>query len=267
MELYLLIAFFILGAVIGSFLNVCALRYNTGMTFGGRSFCFSCGKKLHWHELVPIFSYLFLRGKCSQCKSHISFQYPLVELITGIIFASLFITMQSLSLTDPALFAIDFIYEAVIFSILIVISIYDLRHKIIPDGLVYAFALISLFYTLIFAFSPWNLVAGGILFLPFYLIWLISKGTWIGLGDAKLALGMGWFLGLIDGLGALFVGVWVGAIICIALFALKPILHSKFRLTMSSEIPFAPFLIIGTVLIFFFRWDVTGLHAFLSVLY
>ena len=79
-SLPMILAFtFIFGTILGSFLNVVILRHNSGMTTGGRSMCFSCGKTLHWHELLPVVSYVMLRGKCSQCKSGISLQYPVVE--------------------------------------------------------------------------------------------------------------------------------------------------------------------------------------------
>ena len=76
---FIIVCAFILGTIIGSFLNVVILRHNSGRTVGGRSMCFSCGKTLHWHELVPVFSYLLQRGKCTKCKSKISPQYPVVE--------------------------------------------------------------------------------------------------------------------------------------------------------------------------------------------
>src|SRR3989344_1792899 len=82
---------FILGTIIGSFLNVVILRYNTGSSIQGRSGCMSCGKPLVWYELFPVLSFLFLLGRCGGCKSRISAQYPLVELLTGIIFLLTFL--------------------------------------------------------------------------------------------------------------------------------------------------------------------------------
>jgi prepilin signal peptidase PulO-like enzyme (type II secretory pathway) len=90
MEFLVAAAFFVFGSIIGSFLNVLILRFNTGATFGGRSKCFSCGRELRWYDLVPILSFLFLRGRCRFCKSKISLQYPTVELITGLIFTGVF---------------------------------------------------------------------------------------------------------------------------------------------------------------------------------
>ncbi|MBX4210739.1 prepilin peptidase, partial [Candidatus Parcubacteria bacterium] len=213
--------FFILGAIVGSFLNVVILRYNTGRTVGGRSFCFSCGKKLNWYELVPIVSFVTLRGRCSQCKSRISIQYPLVEFFTGLLFLSLYLKFLP---TTIATFLPVFFY-CIIFSILTVIFVYDIRHKIIPDGLVYTFIILSFVGLIIkmtvishlplstIATPPYlyDLLAGILLFLPFFLLWLVSGGRWIGFGDAKLAAGIGWLLGLAYGLSALFLAFWIGA--------------------------------------------------------
>ena len=92
LNLYFAILFFIFGTIVGSFLNVLILRYNTGISAArGRSFCFSCGKNLNWLELVPVLSFLFQKGKCRGCKSKISWQYPLVECLTGLLFVGVFL--------------------------------------------------------------------------------------------------------------------------------------------------------------------------------
>src|SRR5690606_24099342 len=81
--------FFLLGLIIGSFLNVVIYRYNTGSAIKGRSYCFTCRSQLRWYELVPLFSFLIQRGKCRSCRSLISIQYPLVELTVGVVFVFL----------------------------------------------------------------------------------------------------------------------------------------------------------------------------------
>jgi prepilin signal peptidase PulO-like enzyme (type II secretory pathway) len=241
---------FIFGTIIGSFLNVVALRYNTGRSINGRSACFSCGHKLSWYELVPLFSFIASLGKCRSCKSKISWQYPLVEALTGILFVLLF---NYFGLTLHLLFWV------ILVSLLIVIGVYDLRHKIIPDGLVYAFSIIALLgHVLLGEFNFWFVAAGIILFIPFFFLWFISKGKWIGLGDGKLALGFGFALGLVDGISAIVLAFWIGAVVSVLLLAFK----GK-QLTIKSEIPFGPFLILGFLLILFFGWDVVGLRQLL----
>ncbi len=271
----LTIFFFLFGLAIGSFLNVVILRYNTGMGLDGRSQCFSCGKQLHWYELIPLFSYLGLRGKCSECKSTISWQYPAVELATGIIFAVIFQHVQSLVFLSFTSFILSYVFSLVIFCVLIVIFVYDLRHKIIPDGLSYSLSVLGLIGQFIRFFpigfhapSLIGLLAGPILFAPFALLWLISRGQWMGFGDAKLALAFGWILGLVGGLSAIVFAFWVGAVVSILILVIQKMQLSfkGNRLTMKSEIPFAPFLIIGFSLVYFFHIALPGI-ASLSYLY
>lgn len=254
MSVLFLFIFFIFGTIIGSFLNVFVLRYNTGLSFlKGRSKCFSCGKELSWYELVPILSFLILHGKCSACKSKISLQYPLVELITGALFSLVFWK-----------FGFSFILPLylLIVSILVAISIYDFLHKIIPDGMVFTFASI----TLIFLFARFGLansfnvtffldiLAGPILFSFFAFLWLISSGKWMGFGDAKLALGVGWFLGLYGGVFSIMLAFWIGAAFSLFIIALERLNLLHKNLTIKSEIPFAPFIILALFIELFFGW-------------
>lgn len=254
--MFFLIPFFVfvLGTIVGSFLNVVALRYNTGMPVArGRSQCFSCGKTLHWYELIPVLSFVMLGGKCSACKSKISFQYPVVELVTGLLFLFTFLKIG---------FSLSLFYYFFVISVLIVIGIYDLKHKIIPDSLSFIFGAVTLVFSLISFFYLHNnalldVLAGPILALPFALLWLVSGGRWIGLGDAKLTLGIGFMLGFIKGISALVFAVWVGAAVGVTIIVLQRVLSlSSKNLTMKSEIPFGPFLIIGTLLVFFLGWNV-----------
>src|SRR5688572_15032179 len=135
----LIVVFFILGLIIGSFLNVVILRTHTNKSFGGRSACMSCRSTLAWYELIPVISYLGLGGKCRSCKTNISIQYPLVELLSGIIFALIFYKFYELFFADPFSFAISYGFYATFFALLLVVSVYDFKHKIIPD----AFSLIA----------------------------------------------------------------------------------------------------------------------------
>jgi len=282
MDLLIWFTIFVFGTIIGSFLNVVILRYNTGESVvGGKSACFSCAKSLSWYEMFPILSFIALRAKCGNCKSKISWQYPLVEFFTGILFLATYLKLngfyhqiyQGLPLVMFYYISlISFFYYFAVFSILIVITVYDLRHKIIPDLLVFSFAFISLIWLVanigfadLFQ-SPHflDLFAGPILALPFFLMWLLSKGRWIGLGDAKLALGMGWFLGLIPGVSAVILGFWIGAVISLSLLFVQRLNLIGKNLTIKSEIPFAPFLILGLLAVFFFGFDVMNLGVLFS---
>jgi prepilin signal peptidase PulO-like enzyme (type II secretory pathway) len=256
--------FFIFGLIIGSFLNVVIIRLNTERSFGGRSACMSCQNKLTWYELMPVLSFLGLRGRCRNCKTKISIQYPLVELATGLIFAALFLKLQNIFFISTFLFTIAYVYYTIVFSLLIVIATYDLKHKIIPDILSFVlgvFAFIGLFFfsgnssPIFYWHIPLVLefLSGPLIALPFALFWFLSSGKWMGLGDAKLALGVGWLLGIGSALSGLVIAFWSGAVIGILL-----IIFSK-KYGMKSEIPFAPYLVLGTFLAFIFGLNLFGI--------
>jgi leader peptidase (prepilin peptidase)/N-methyltransferase len=267
----LLVIAFIFGLTFGSFLNVVIYRYNTGRSIAiDRSACNTCGISLRWYELVPLVSFAIQGGKCRVCKSKISWQYPIIEFITGLTVAGLvwfFYPIQSQYQAG------EFLYYLVIFCILIVILVYDFRHQIIPDGLVYTFIALTFAHYLIThtTAASWSypyfldFLAGPILFVFFFLMWALSKGRWMGFGDAKLVLGIGLMLGFVSGLNAVVLGFWIGAVVSVALLLVKRLVDRRqlFKgirnLSIKSEIPFAPFLIIGLVIEFFFYFDVIGL--------
>ncbi len=256
MEIVFAALYFVFGTIVGSYLNVVVLRYYLRSSLKGRSFCFSCGKVLKWYELIPIFSYILLRGHCSACKSRISPQYVLVELLTGLLFAGLVL---------KGYVGVSLIIPTVVVSLLVAILVYDIRHKIVPDGFVYTFITVSfgaLFFsleTLSFSLPTLSLFfAGPVLFVPFFAIWFFSKGQWMGLGDGKLVLGMGWSLGLAKGLSAMALAFWIALIVVTILFLIQKIMNGKLfrrKLTRKTEIPFTPFLILGYLIVFYFEFN------------
>lgn len=271
METLIFISFFIFGAIVGSFLNVVAYRFKTGKKFiYGRSFCMSCGKSLRWYELIPIFSFLFLRGRCSRCKSRISPQYLFVEIATGLLFVMVLYKFLPFFVFSPWVTSLLIILNLVVFCLLLLILIYDIRHKIIPNNFVYPFIVISFLLLFInpfpggpvFILPSWqSLIAGPVLALPFVLLWLFSKGRLMGLGDGKLILGIGWCLGLSAGLFSLIVGFWVGALTSLLLivFPKKLFGFKKRNFNLKSEIPMAPFLIVSMVITYLFSLDMSCL--------
>ena len=239
---------FIFGAIVGSFLNVVGLRFNSGVSLGGRSHCAHCGETLRWWELIPIISFIILRGRCARCGSHLSIQYPLVELFTGLIF-----------ITVPYVFL-------PVFCLYVVILIYDARHKIIPDLLVYLSILLSAAVRLwIPSGGALDWLAGPILFFLFFLVWWISGGRAMGFADGKLALSIGLLLGAAEGFSAIIVSFWIGAVfglVYIAFTRLHPLLRDGKQITMKSEIPFAPFLILGAWVAVIFQLDLLHVSLF-----
>lgn len=222
----------------------------------------SCDTTLRWYDMIPVLSWLALRGRCRNCGSAISLQYPIVEALTGLLFA--FVGASSIALdTVPALLAL------LITSVLIAIAVYDIRHTIIPDAWAYTFAIAALVFTLV-AGIPQDasyvvyLLSGPLAALPIATLWFVSRGQWIGLGDAKLSLGIGWLLGPVYGIASVFFAFVIGAVISVCILmplpALMRRLHktgiARFRsrgaqLTMKSEVPFGPFLIASCFIVWF----------------
>ena len=277
----LTVFFFLLGLSVGSFLNVLTLRYGTESSVGGRSRCRSCGTTLRWFELVPLVSFLALRGRCRSCGTRLSLQYPIVELGTALLFVLVLRTVAGAPLLLDAGSLLELALYLSVVSVLVAITVYDYHHKIIPDPFVYTLALLSVL-KLFVAFSPLSfvlppmleLLAGPILFVPFSLLWFISRGAWIGFGDAKLALAIGWLLGLRAGTSAIIFAFWIGALYFLLVLAAQNLLRRSTRLserlalggrpyTMKSEVPFGPFLVLGTLLVLLTGADVLSFVTFL----
>lgn len=280
MEYIALALFFIFGCIIGSFLNVVIFRYNTGRNLGGRSKCFSCRRSLSAVDLIPVLSFFIFKGRCRTCKSKISWQYPAVEILTGILFAAAaFVSLPFVEVSFSQ-FAIRTAFLLIILSVLVIITVYDMRHKIIPDTFVFMFSGLA-FVNIFLAFDahgvlhlvwpPVLLIASGlVLAFPFYLLWLASAGRWMGLGDAKLALGIGWLLGLGAGATAIIYSFWIGAAASLGVMFLRfmskdingtagekssGLLSFLPHLSMKTEIPFAPFMVLGLLIVLFFGYN------------
>ena len=244
------------GAIIGSFINALSFRFNTGRgvlrAMSGRSRCMHCGHTLTALDLVPVFSFVFLRARCRHCGSRISWQYPLVELAAALLSALVY-----LATPEPLAYAFWFL----VWMVLLFIVVYDVRHTIIPwscSGALAALALLSMVVSFdggIHAAPPslWMFLAGPVLAAPLFLISLISRGRWMGWGDSALELSLGWLLGLSTGLTAFMMAFWTGAAVGIALLAASRL--GFFGYTIKSEVPFAPFLVLGAALAYFFHVD------------
>jgi leader peptidase (prepilin peptidase)/N-methyltransferase len=234
--------------IIGSFLNVVILRLDTGLGFGGRSQCFSCSKTLNWYELIPLFSFLFQKGKCRGCMKKISLQYPIVELITGVLFL---LTYLKVGLT-PTLLPV-----LVIIATLIVISVFDTYHKQIPTIPLLVFYL-AVVVTLVLVKASFTgaVISGSLAALPFLAIWVVSKGRWLGFGDVLLMIGFGAWLGISSGLTVIILAAWIGA-----LFGIVGMVFGVAK--MKTAIPFGPFLVLGALLSFLYTINIESIaHLF-----
>ncbi len=246
-----LIYIFILGLLIGSFLNVLIVRIpkDEGVVFGG-SHCVSCNTVLKpWHN-IPLFSWLFLRGKCSFCKAKISPQYPIVEFLNGIIFLAIF---MKFGISAPTLGI------ALVFSLLLALSVIDFYYKMVPDSLnlsALTLAIVSVYSLpmLVESFQHALLFAGGFTLLRFYLSYAIKREA-MGEADIMIAATMGALLGVELTLAAIFIS---------ALLALPAMMLLRDDTDESKMVPFIPFLAMATFIAMMFD---TQIMAYMDSLY
>lgn len=239
-------ALFVLGAAIGSFLNVVILRGIEGESIGGRSRCPGCSRTLRWWELLPLISFSLLRGRCNRCRRQISIQYPLVELALGIT-----VLILGLPLPTTSSELLLSLLQIGIASLLVVLFVIDLRTMLLPDRIVVLLAIgVGIFIVVragTSAVDPtslavWSLYgaligAGGL-----GILWLLTRGRGIGLGDVKVMVPIGALFGPLDVIVLLFTAFVAGGGLAAYLLVSK-------RATMKTAIPFGPFLC-GAALLF-----------------
>lgn len=263
MEILLSIVFFILGLAIGSFLNVCACRIPKGEPIAyPPSHCPSCGNPIMPLDNIPILSYILLMGRCRSCGEKISLKYPIIELLTGLLWVGLY---YHFGLSIQLVFGLFFA------TVLIVLSAIDYEVKLIPDRILLPAILASIAFLILYplkivslpiiaGIKPWWAVGGffaggGFLYLVAILAPLIFKKEAMGGGDIKLAAFMGLYLGGYVFI-ALFIGFFLGAVVGIILMATG-------KRSAKDMIPFGPFLASGAVITVFFGPQM--LHAYLRI--
>ncbi|MCK9393557.1 MAG: prepilin peptidase [Candidatus Paceibacterota bacterium] len=252
---------FVLGLFIGSFLNCVSCRVFLEEDFVIKnSYCPNCKHRLSALELIPVFSFLLLGGRCSHCKNKISWQYPLVEIATGLVFVAIYWSLGfNLLGTFTSYQVWSLIYYWTIFSFLIIAFIYDARHYIIPDRITFFGTIISLgwiafsFYSNILSME--NILpiiySGVFASLFFFCLWFFSRGKAMGFGDVKLVFLLGLILGFPNIIVALFFAFTLGAFIGILLIA-------KGEKKMKSQVPFGPYLIAGTLFALIYGSDIVN---------
>jgi len=237
MNLYT-ISFFTMGLIFGSFYNVVGLRLpkKESIIYPG-SHCPHCRHFLTWYELIPVFSFLLLKGHCKECGGKISPIYPLIELVTGIFFALSYLRFG---------LSWEFLLSLLLLSLLVIISVSDLAYMVIPDKVLIFFLLFFLVCRFFQPLQPWwDSLAGALMaFGLLYFLSLISKGG-MGGGDMKLYFVLGFFLGIKLTLLSLFLS---------SLFGILFGLFRKFKRKDSQSvlIPFGPFIALGTQLSFLY---------------
>ncbi len=266
--IYLIV--FIFGICIGSFLNCVIYRLAKNESFlFSRSYCPKCGKTLAWYDLIPLLSFLLLRGKCRYCHQKISWQYPIIEALTGFLFLLIFyhqfggnVSFQDIVFSLNWRVFLNIAYYLTLTCFFIVIAVYDLKHYSIPDKVVYpAISLVFLYQLFIPHFNV------SALYLPllsallasafFFSLWGVSRGKWMGFGDVQLAFLLGLFLSFPGIIVALFSAIFIGAIIGLGLIAAR-------QKTLKSEVPFGPFLVTGAFIALF--WGENIIHYYIHFL-
>lgn len=253
----------IIGLVIGSFLNVCIYRIprNESIVFPS-SHCPACGHDLTFPDLIPIISYIFLRGRCRSCSCRISARYPLVELLTGIIFLILYLRYG---------YSLTFMFSAIMMAAMIVVFFIDLDHLIIPNKMVIFASIIAGLMAVYNFFTPlavygdggwWNpllgaLIGSGSLLLVALLGSLLFKtDEAMGGGDIKIMLPVGLFLGWRLTLLTLFLAIISAGLVGIILLALN-------KTSRKSSIPFGPFIVLAFLIAS--MWGYQIIHWYLGI--
>lgn len=238
MEIIKTVIVILSGLILGSFLSVLIERLHSGEggILTGRSHCANCKHKLSAGNLIPLLSYLIQKGRCEFCKKKISIFYPALELSAAILFLLLFSVSPNLTF---------FILKASLFLVLIFIFFYDLRYKEIHDAVMIP-AIIWAFILSFFFANPTESIYGGILGAAFFsLQWLASRGKWVGSGDIRIGAFMGLMLGLKLCAAALIFSYIMGSTVGIFMMVMK-------KVKPGTQIPFGPFLSVGTIISFFF---------------
>ena len=251
------IILFVLGLIVGSFLNVLVYRLHTAedMVFG-RSKCPHCKNVISWYDNIPLLSFIILKSRCRNCKEKISWQYPIVEVLTGLIFVLIgwkFFVVSNIASWLPTA------YYLFISSSLLVILIYDLLYMEIPMAVLWVGVFISIAVGL---YLDWinptvltntkiysGILAAFVAFVFFFGLSAGSKEKWMGMGDVYLVILLGLIVGWPEILLALFLAFLFGA-------AYGTIMIVAKKKKMQSQVPFAPFLVVGTFVTLLFYWPI-----------
>jgi leader peptidase (prepilin peptidase)/N-methyltransferase len=232
------IAIFLLGAIIGSFLNVCVYRIPAGQSIvSPPSRCPQCGASIRWYQNIPIVSYLVLRGRCAGCRARISPRYPLVEALTGLLFLLVWMAFGWQAATP-----LYWVFAAA----LVVITFIDLDHQIIPDVISLPGIIVGFLTALAIPWLSWTdsllgiLLGGGSLFLVAEAYHRLTGQEGMGGGDVKLLAMIGAFLGWKAILPVIFLGSLAGSLVGVPLMIAK-------RSGGKLAIPFGPFLALGAI--------------------
>ena len=229
--------FFIYGITFGSFFNVVGLRVpKKESIISPPSYCTTCDRQLKFLDLVPVLSFVVLKGKCRGCGSKISGLYPFMELVTGIVFALSFYKLG---------FSMELVVAILFMSLLVIITVSDIAYMLIPDKVLLPFAVVFLVLRLVVPLDPWwDSLAGAVVgFSILLLIAVVSKGG-MGGGDIKLFFLIGLVLGCMQTLLTLFLAAVIGSIVGIVIL-------KKSGQGRKTPVPFGPSIALAAVITYF----------------
>lgn len=218
-----------IGLILGSFLSVLLERLDRkGGIVAGRSECPHCHHTLAWYDLFPLASYVWLRGRCRYCGARISPLYPILEVSVAVVFA--------LAVWQTGVPSIWFLVNLVLLFGLVALFFFDLKHQILPDVIVFPMIGLTIFRLLVL--RPDLLISAGatgvLLAAVFGLLYVVSRGRWLGFGDVKLALLIGLLFGYPGAVGVTLLAIWFGALWGVGLILLR-------RANMETALPFGSF--------------------------
>lgn len=247
----LLTAAALFGLAIGSFLNVIIIRTHLATSpWRGRSRCVQCGHGIAWYDNIPLVSFTWLRGRCRHCRTTLSWQYPLVEAGTAIVFL---VVAQQFGMTWWTLWA------WMVSALMIAIAVYDARWSLLPDSFTIALAIAGFGFTLASGASLLSLLIGAAAGVAFFgLQYLISRGRWVGSGDILLGGALGIMLGWRMLAVSLQISYLIGALVASILLLIR-------RQTAKGAMAFGPFLVLGAWVVWL--WGSVMVDWFFSHVY
>ncbi|MFZ2682013.1 MAG: prepilin peptidase [Patescibacteria group bacterium] len=243
---------FILGALVagllaGGIANARVMRTQKGLIFTTSKACSICAKPAHAKEYLPVFGYFAVKGRCHKCKAVIPWQYPATEVVFAalfVVFAARAISLWGLELplyASAAEAVLLFVRDAVVVSALILIFVFDYRASIIPDRLTIPAMVVAILCNVALGVPVTEILLGGFLLGGFFAFqFLFSKGKWVGGGDIRMGMLMGFLLGPWLGVLALLLAYAAGAVVGVGLLIGK-------QRTLASHVPFGTFMALATV--------------------
>ncbi|MBT3230442.1 prepilin peptidase [Candidatus Uhrbacteria bacterium] len=238
------------GICIGSLLNTVVFRVQKNIPIKERSKCMKCLKPIHWVDKVPIVSFFNLKGRCRNCSDVISWQYPIIEMTTGILIGLLFVRalfgFGFFGFEDHTEWLIVFARDAIIACLLLIIFIYDYKYSIILDRFSVPAIGVAIVFNVILGASSMEMLLSGLLIGAFFAFqFLVSRGRWVGSGDIRMGLLIGVLFGAKLGIVALLLSYILGAFAGVFLIVFK-------KRKLESHVPFGTFMTLAMILTLFF---------------